>query len=72
MLGGDGDARHQQIDDEDGLGCRMVDAAEGPAVEGKAARHEQGGEVALMGSGPVQGGVEGLGVERMHRAGVLF
>ncbi len=40
-MSGDGDARHQQIDDEHRLGRGPVDPAEGPTVEREAAREEQ-------------------------------
>jgi hypothetical protein len=44
---GDGDAGHQQIYDENRLRFRPVDAAERPAVKGKAARQPEPGEMPL-------------------------
>src|SRR5688572_33476411 len=41
MHDGNGDARHQQIDDEHRLGLGPVDPAESPTVERKAARERQ-------------------------------
>ena len=66
MQDGNGDARHQQIDDEHRLGYGMVDLAEGGAVEGKAARQRQGRNLPFVLSGPADGRVEGRGVKSAH------
>ena len=71
MLGGDGDARHQQIDDEDGLGGGMVYAPKGQCVENEAAHQEQGGEMPFMGAYPADGGIQAFGIENTHVRRVL-
>ncbi len=69
MQHGDGDARHQQIDDENSLGDGVVDAAEGKAVEGKAARQRKRRDLALvLAAQPIAGSKALVSKGRMARS----